>query len=220
MKEELTYMSSNEDLKRGHNDYILKRIPAGAEATVVLVGAADFLDQTIVAFVRLAEGVIIPTLTEVKIPVRFMFILLGPRETDLDYHEVGRSISTLMANTSFHKIAYKATEKRELLSAINEFLDDSIVLPPGDWERQALLPFDELKAKSDAIKKRKEKALEKKSKPQNEAIIKKGNSFKDLKFLLPVFVIFLLIIFIIRHIIIAMHLIKQLFWLEKKRRNH
>jgi len=220
MKEELTYMSSNEDLKRGHNDYILKRIPAGAEATVVLVGAADFLDQTIVAFVRLAEGVIIPTLTEVKIPVRFMFILLGPRETDLDYHEVGRSISTLMANTSFHKIAYKATEKRELLSAINEFLDDSIVLPPGDWERQALLPFDELKAKSDAIKKRKEKALEKKSKPQNEAIIKKGNSFKDLKFLLPVFVIFLLIIFIIRHIIIGMHLIKQLFWLEKKRRNH
>jgi solute carrier family 4 anion exchanger 2 len=196
MKEELTYMSSNEDLKRGHNDYILKRIPAGAEATVVLVGAADFLDQTIVAFVRLAEGVIIPTLTEVKIPVRFMFILLGPRETDLDYHEVGRSISTLMANTSFHKIAYKATEKRELLSAINEFLDDSIVLPPGDWERQALLPFDELKAKSEAIKKRKEKALEKKSKPQNEAITKKGNSFKDLKFLLPVFVIFLLIIFI------------------------
>lgn len=172
-------MSSNEDLKRGRNDYILKRIPAGAEATVVLVGAVDFLDQPTIAFVRLAEGVIIPSLTEVKIPVRFMFILLGPRDADLDYHEIGRSISTLMANTSFHKIAYKATEKRELLSAINEFLDDSIVLPPGDWERQALLPFDELKAKSEAIRKRKEKALEKKSKPvQSEAIIKKGDLFK------------------------------------------
>lgn len=55
----------------------------------------------------------------------------------------------------FHKIAYKADERKELLSAINEFLDDSIVLPPGDWERKALLPFDELKAKSEMIRRRK-----------------------------------------------------------------
>ncbi|XP_043248807.1 band 3 anion transport protein isoform X1 [Colletes gigas] len=175
MKEELTYTGSNEDLKKGHNDYILKRIPAGAEATVVLVGAVDFLDQPTIAFVRLAEGVFIPSITEITIPVRFMFILLGPRNADLDYHEIGRSIATLMANTSFHKVAYKANERRELLSAINEFLDDSIVLPPGDWERQALLPFNELKAKSEAIRNRKAKALEEKSKPiQSEAAIKKA----------------------------------------------
>ncbi|XP_017794317.1 PREDICTED: band 3 anion exchange protein [Habropoda laboriosa] len=175
MKEELTYTSSNEDLKKGHNDYILKRIPAGAEATVVLVGAVDFLDQPTIAFVRLAEGVFIPSITEVTIPVRFMFTLLGPRNADLDYHEIGRSIATLMANTSFHKVAYKANERRELLSAINEFLDDSIVLPPGDWERQALLPFSELKAKSEAIRLRKAKALEDKFKPiQSEAAVKKG----------------------------------------------
>ncbi|XP_070520679.1 band 3 anion transport protein isoform X2 [Cardiocondyla obscurior] len=175
MKEEQTYMSSSEDLKKTHNDYILKRIPAGAEATVVLVGAVDFLDQPTIAFVRLAEGVFMPSITEVTIPVRFMFTLLGPRNADLDYHEIGRSISTLMANTSFHKIAYKANERRELLSAINEFLDDSIVLPPGDWERQALLPFDELKAKSEAIRKRKAKALQEKSKPEeSEAAVKKA----------------------------------------------
>ncbi|XP_020280294.1 band 3 anion exchange protein isoform X2 [Pseudomyrmex gracilis] len=176
IKEELTYMSSNEDLKKGtHNEYILKRIPPGAEATVVLVGAVDFLDQPTIAFVRLAEGVFIPSITEVTIPVRFMFTLLGPRNADLDYHEIGRSISTLMSNPSFHKVAYKANERKELLSAINEFLDDSIVLPPGDWERQALLPFDELKAKSEAIRKRKAKALEEKSKPvQSEAAVKKA----------------------------------------------
>ncbi|KAK2586570.1 hypothetical protein KPH14_011451 [Odynerus spinipes] len=175
MKEELTFTSSQEDLKKSHNEYILKRIPPGAEATVVLVGAVDFLDQPTIAFVRLAEGVFMPAITEVTIPVRFMFILLGPRNADLDYHEIGRSIATLMANTSFHKVAYKANERRELLSAINEFLDDSIVLPPGDWERQALLPFNELKAKSEAIRKRKAKALEDKAKPvQTEAAIKKA----------------------------------------------
>lgn len=81
-----------------------------------------------------------------------------------------------MSNTPFHKVAYKATERRDLLSAINEFLDDSIVLPPGDWERQALLPFDELKAKSEHIKRRKAKALQQKSQPSapSDTLIKKG----------------------------------------------
>jgi len=89
-----------------------------------------------------------------------MFVLLGPRNFDLDYHEVGRSISTLMANEHFHSIAYKADDRKDLLSAINEFLDDSIVLPPGNWDRHDLLPFEELKAKKDWIRTRKIKALQ------------------------------------------------------------
>lgn len=92
---------------------------------------------------------------------RFIFLLLGPKLSNIDYHEVGRSISTLMANQQFHNIAFKADNRKELLSAINEFLDDSIVLPPGDWERQALLPIEEIKAKSEAIRRRKENALKK-----------------------------------------------------------
>lgn len=168
MKDE-SYLSSAEDLKKAHNDAILKRIPHGAEATTVLVGAVDFLEQPTIAFIRLAEGVLMPTITEVTIPVRFLFILLGPKMAELDYHEVGRSISTLMANHQFHKIAYKADDRKILLSAINEFLDDSIVLPPGDWERQNLLQFDELKAKSDAIRKRKLKALSEKGIPEESS---------------------------------------------------
>ncbi|XP_047543551.1 anion exchange protein 2 isoform X1 [Vanessa atalanta] len=156
-----TAVGSQDELRKGHND-ILKRIPDDAEATTVLVGAVGFLDQPTIAFVRLAQGILMPSITEVPIPVRFMFILLGPTTADLDYHEVGRSISTLMSNPSFHSIAYKADDRRELLSAINEFLDDSIVLPPGDWERQALLPFEELRAKSEMIRRRKRDAIERK----------------------------------------------------------
>ncbi|XP_034483033.1 anion exchange protein 3 isoform X1 [Drosophila innubila] len=159
MKDDM-YSSSQEDLKKLQNDTILKRIPAGAEATTVLVGAVEFLEQPTIAFVRLSEGVMMPSLTEVPVPVRFMFVLLGPLNFDLDYHEVGRSISTLMANEHFHAIAYKADDRRDLLSAINEFLDDSIVLPPGNWDRHDLLPFDELKAKKDWIRTRKIKALQ------------------------------------------------------------
>ncbi|XP_067644614.1 band 3 anion transport protein isoform X2 [Eurosta solidaginis] len=154
------YSSSQENLQKLQNDSILRRIPVGAEAMTVLVGAVDFLQQPTIAFVRLAEGVLMPNLTEVPVPVRFVFILMGPLTLDLDYHEVGRSIATLMANDFFHGIAYKADDRKDLLSAINEFLDDSIVLPPGNWERQDLLPFEELKAKKDWIRSRKRKAME------------------------------------------------------------
>jgi len=120
------------------------------------------LNNPTIAFVRLAQGIHMPSITEVTIPVRFMFVLLGPSTADLDYHEVGRSISTLMSNRAFYEITYKAENRKDILSAINEFLDDSIVLPPGDWDSQALLPFDELKSKSARIMKRKKDALEKK----------------------------------------------------------
>ncbi|CAB3382824.1 Hypothetical predicted protein [Cloeon dipterum] len=196
-KEETTYSSSTEDLKKAHNESILKRIPDGAEATTVLVGSVEFLEQPTIAFVRLAEGVLMPSITEAPIPVRFMFILLGPSVTDLDYHEIGRSISTLMSNTHFHNIAYKAADRREILSAINEFLDDSIVLPPGNYERKALLPFNDLKAKSEAIRRRKstrdppdemQRALlleEAKKPPEDDPLIRTkrpfGGLIKDIK---------------------------------------
>lgn len=139
---------------------IMKKIPEGAEATTVLVGGVDFLDQPTIAFVRLAEGTILPTLLEVPIPVRFMFVLLGPIHDDLDYHEIGRSISTLMSNTRFHNVAYQADDRHDLMRAINEFLDDSIVLPPGDWESKSLLPIQAIQRKSQEIRLKK-KAIKK-----------------------------------------------------------
>lgn len=127
----------------------------------------DFLGQPTGAFVRLAEAIHIPGITEIPIPVRFIFILMGPKLIDIDYHEVGRSIATLMSNDSFHKIAYRADDRQELLSAINEFLDDSIVLPPGNWQNENLLPFEELKAKSEWIRSRKRKALQLRNKEKS-----------------------------------------------------
>lgn len=59
-----------------------------------------------------------------------------------------------MFSQDFNKKAYKAPDRRDLLTAINEFLDSSIVLPPGNWETDALLSLKELRAKNEAIRKR------------------------------------------------------------------
>ena len=51
-------------------------------------------------------------------------------------------------------MALSATGRKNLLSGINEFLDDSLVLPPGDWDNEDLLPLHVLQTKSKAIRKR------------------------------------------------------------------
>ncbi|KAF2358899.1 Bicarbonate transporter eukaryotic [Trinorchestia longiramus] len=102
-----------------------QKVPDGAEATAVLVGAVDFLKSPTIAFVRLAEGVMMDNLVNVPLPVRFLFILLGPYHEEKDYQEVGESISTLMADKYFHEVAYHAQSRNELVTAIKEFLSAS-----------------------------------------------------------------------------------------------
>ncbi|KAF6121791.1 solute carrier family 4 member 8 [Phyllostomus discolor] len=114
--------------------HFMKKIPTGAEASNVLVGEVDTLDRPIVAFVRLSPAVLLSGLTEVPIPTRFLFILLGPVGKGQQYHEIGRSMATIMTDEIFHDVAYKAKERDDLLAGIDEFLDQVTVLPPGEWD--------------------------------------------------------------------------------------
>ena len=80
------------------NEHFLKKIPAGAEASNILVGELDILEHPLIAFVRLQKAVILGDLTEVPVPTRFIFVLLGPTGNQMRYHEIGRSIATLMSD--------------------------------------------------------------------------------------------------------------------------
>ena len=52
------------------------------------------------------------------------------------YLQVGRSVATIMSNPTFYTIANAATGGADLLSALDDFLDMSCVLPPGEvsWD--------------------------------------------------------------------------------------
>lgn len=78
--------------------HFMKKIPPGAEAANILVGEVDFLNHPVVGFVRLLHPIILRDLTEVPVPTKFVFILLGPMGNQSKYHEIGRSIATLMSD--------------------------------------------------------------------------------------------------------------------------
>uniref|UniRef100_A0A674ACL2 Anion exchange protein n=1 Tax=Salmo trutta TaxID=8032 RepID=A0A674ACL2_SALTR len=112
----------------------MKKIPRDAEASNVLIGEVDFLDKPFVAFVRLAQATTLGGLTEVPVPTRFLFVLLGPHGKGKSYNEIGRAIATLMVDDLFSDVAYKARDRDDLVAGIDEFLDEVIVLPPGEWD--------------------------------------------------------------------------------------
>jgi len=60
---------------------------------------------------------------------------------------------------------YGARDRQTILTAMNAFLDESIVLPPGDFDKQTLLPIMHMARK---------KLKEKQDKQDREALIQKG----------------------------------------------
>lgn len=73
-------------------------MPSPARDGTVPSGCVEFLSRPTMAFVRLREAVELDAVLEVPVPVRFLFLLLGPSSANMDYHEIGRSISTLMSD--------------------------------------------------------------------------------------------------------------------------
>ncbi|XP_064542010.1 electroneutral sodium bicarbonate exchanger 1 isoform X19 [Drosophila montana] len=116
------------------NTHFMRKIPPGAEASNILVGEVDFLERTLSCFIRLSQAAVMGDLTEVPVPTRFIFILLGPPGSQSNFHEIGRAMATLMSDEIFHEVAYRARKRDHLLAGVDEFLDAVTVLPPGEWD--------------------------------------------------------------------------------------
>ncbi|XP_076452508.1 sodium-driven chloride bicarbonate exchanger-like isoform X2 [Babylonia areolata] len=116
------------------NLHFMKKIPPDSEASNIFVGEVDFLKHQITAFIRLSKATVLGDITEVPVPTRFIYFLLGPIGNQNKYHEIGRSMATLMTDEVFHDVAYHAHSRDDLLSGIDEFLDQVTVLPPGEWD--------------------------------------------------------------------------------------
>ncbi|XP_050505030.1 sodium bicarbonate cotransporter 3 isoform X2 [Diabrotica virgifera virgifera] len=140
MKKSSSYVSIHRNHSSGdlsdvqHNLGFMRKIPPGAEASNILVGEVGFLEKTISAFVRLTTATVLGDLTEVPVPTRFLFILLGPPSATSGFHEIGRAMATLMSDEVFHEVAYRARSRSHILAGVDEFLDAVTVLPPGEWD--------------------------------------------------------------------------------------
>ena len=73
-------------------------MPVGTEACNILIAETDFLENPIAAFVRLKTSSKLRDITEIPVPTRFIFVLLGKSGEMEKYHEVGRAMGTLITD--------------------------------------------------------------------------------------------------------------------------
>ncbi|XP_063088276.1 anion exchange protein 4 isoform X2 [Cavia porcellus] len=128
-------------LKEQHQNPLKQKLPPEAEAAAVLTGELGFLPQPLGAFVRLRNPVVLGTLTEVPLPCRFFCLLLGPAMPGKGYHEIGRAAAVLLSDLQFQWSVRRASNLHDLLAALDAFLEEVTVLPPGRWDPTArILP--------------------------------------------------------------------------------
>ena len=53
-------------------------------------------------------------------------------------------MNRLASDDVFNSFCIQMTEKKQLLRGILDFLDESVILPPGDWARENLLPISQM----------------------------------------------------------------------------
>ncbi|XP_052063065.1 electroneutral sodium bicarbonate exchanger 1-like [Mytilus californianus] len=121
------------------NKPFMKKIPEGAQVANVWVGEIDDLKEPITAFIRLDKPRVIGDLTEVPLPTRFIFLHLSPVGEPGHIFAIGRAMSNMMVDVIFSEVAYKAKSREDIMHGFDEFLDQTTVLPPGQWDPEIRL---------------------------------------------------------------------------------
>ncbi|PAA67463.1 hypothetical protein BOX15_Mlig025573g1 [Macrostomum lignano] len=120
-----------ENAGRKTNKKYRKKVHKDAEGCSIMVGAVQTLRAPVSVFVRLEQPLKDEPLMEIDLPIRFLYLLLGPKPSALsDLVLVAKAVATLMTDEIFHKVAYLANSKVELIAGVDEFLKCSSILPP------------------------------------------------------------------------------------------
>jgi hypothetical protein len=64
----------------------------------VFAGGLAELQDIAFAMIRLMKPIRLPEIIRAPLPVRFVIVIVGPQQCNIDYHELGRAAATMMAN--------------------------------------------------------------------------------------------------------------------------
>ncbi|CAL8108254.1 unnamed protein product [Calicophoron daubneyi] len=112
-----------------YNNLLTSTLGPGSEACTAMCGTIEFLEKPLIVLVRLNNCIRKSCITEVDIPVRFIFVYLGPPSTELRYDKLARVFAVMMGNVHFRACINEAKDVRDIVDAINGFMNDALVMP-------------------------------------------------------------------------------------------
>ncbi|KFD69581.1 LOW QUALITY PROTEIN: hypothetical protein M514_01946 [Trichuris suis] len=111
---------------------LLRKVAKDTEGACVFIGRPDNISIPFTQFVRLRNATMMKNLFEIPIPLRFLFVLLVPKEhVEKEAEAIARCMGTLFIDEVFSKVCYKARDGNELCQGIDEFLSQCVVVPAG-----------------------------------------------------------------------------------------
>lgn len=116
------------------NKHFFKKIPDGSKTANILIGQVDFLKHEIGVFVKFSEPSSFYNITEVPVSTKYFFLLLGPKGSMYKYHRAGFSLATMLSDELFQNDLHEAQDRKDVITAVDDFLEQSTVIPPGQWD--------------------------------------------------------------------------------------
>lgn len=104
-----------------------------SEGASILVMPLDFVQTSKLLFMRLQAPTEIPGFCEVKLKSRFIVLLLGPIERKIQLYEIGRAMSTCIADDICRESFYYAAKKQDIIDTLDQFNRNTMVIPPSEW---------------------------------------------------------------------------------------
>jgi hypothetical protein len=135
------------------NTKFKKKVHVKSEGASILVMPVDFVKKSKLVFLRLEAATELQHLLEVKLRSRFIILIIGPMEKQNQLYEVGRAMSSCMADDVCRELFYSATTKDEIRSAVDQFNRSTMVIPPSEWNpRIRIEPPDKYLSKEERSK--------------------------------------------------------------------
>ncbi|CAH8467855.1 unnamed protein product [Schistosoma turkestanicum] len=112
-----------------YNQPLTHCLSSGSEACTVICGLIEFLKSPLLILLRLNKSIQRSCISEVDIPVRFIFIYVGPQNDELNYAELARIFAVMMTNDTFRLCVYDSISVDDVVKGIDNFMQDSFVMP-------------------------------------------------------------------------------------------
>ena len=90
--------ASSEDDCYKENKKFKKKVDVSAEGAAIMVMPVEFVRSSKLVFLRLRSAKELANLLEVKIKSKFIVLIIGPIERHIQLYEVGRAMSTCLAD--------------------------------------------------------------------------------------------------------------------------
>ncbi|UJR15917.1 hypothetical protein I4U23_002838 [Adineta vaga] len=124
-------------VERDINDYnvkLQKKIDGKSEGASILICPVDFVTKATLAFVRLQKPFEIPGMLEIKLPSRFLVVIIGPEDSEKQLLQIGRTMATILTDDICREYAYLSTDSNDIIKMMDRFMQDTYVIPPSEWD--------------------------------------------------------------------------------------